>query len=307
MGKVAIVFSGQGAQYPGMGKELYDNFAAAKDIFDRAEVLYPGIKELCFNGTKEALMRTENTQPCVFVVDMAAAAAICECGIKPDMAAGFSLGEIAAVAFSGMLEFEEAFKLVLYRAKIMQICAEKNPGEMFAVLKLKAEDVKALASEFKRAYPVNFNCPGQTVVAIAKDEAEAFTAKVAEVKGRTVKLNVNGAFHSPFMEEAAKDLKEYIGGLKFNAPKIPVYSNITAEPYDDNTIELLSMQVKSPVLWEQSVRNMKRDGCKYTIEAGPGKTLVGLIKKTDPDIAAYNAENKESVEKAIEGIGEKQC
>lgn len=296
MSKTALVFSGQGAQYPGMGKDLYENSPAAKAVFDMAEKVRPGTIRQCFEGTKEELGITINTQPCVFAADLAAAAAVAEKGIKPDFVAGFSLGEIAAIAFAGMLSYEDAFRLVCKRAELMDKAAQENKGAMAAVMKLTPQKVEEICSGFNKAYPVNYNSPAQTVVAAAEDEIDALCEKVKAEKGKAVRLAVSGAFHSPFMEKAADGLAEYLKDVELSQPVIPVYANATAEPYSGDFKALITTQVKSPVKWQKTVENMIAEGADRFIEVGVGKTLTGLIKKINADVTAVNIENKEGLD-----------
>lgn len=297
MGKIAFVLSGQGAQYPGMGKELYDCSPAAKAVFDMADSVRPGTAAQCFDGTKEELSLTINTQPCVFAVDLAAARAAQEIGVKADFTAGFSLGEIAALAFGQALSDEDAFKLVCKRAELMNSAAEKNKGAMAAVLKLTPEKVEEICSGFENTWPVNYNSPAQTVVATSEDNLDALCAAVKMQKGKAVALAVSGAFHSPFMEDASLGLAQYLDGKRFNDPQIPIYANATAEPYEGDFAELITKQVKSPVLWQKTVENLAALGVDTFIECGPGKTLTGLIKKINPNLRAFKLENKEDLEK----------
>ena len=296
MGKTALVFSGQGAQYPGMGKELYECSAAAKAVFDMAEAVRPGTIRQCFEGTKEELSVTINTQPCVFITDLAAAAAVAEKGIRIDFAAGFSLGEIAAIAFSGMLSYEEAFRLVCKRAELMDKAAKNHPGAMAAVMKITPSQTEEICRSFTRAYPVNYNSPAQTVVAASGDEIDALCAKVKEIKGKAVKLAVSGAFHSPFMDEASDGMREYLAGIALDEPKLPVFANCTAEPYAGDYKELIALQINHPVRWQKTVENMIENGADRFIEVGVGKTLTGLIKKINADVSAVNIENKEGLD-----------
>ena len=291
-----LVFSGQGAQYTGMGKELYENSPAAKDVFDMAESIRQGTIKQCFEGTKEELSVTINTQPCVFITDLAAAAAVAEKGVKIDCVAGFSLGEIAAIAFAGMLSYEDAFKLVCKRAELMDKAAKENPGAMAAVMKISPEQVEEICSQFEKAYPVNYNSPAQTVVAASQEEIDSLCDKVKEVKGKAVKLAVSGAFHSPFMNTAADGLSEYLKDIELKEPTIPIYANATAEPYKDDYKMLISAQVNHPVKWQKSVENMIANGVDTFIEVGVGKTLTGLIKKINADVKAVNIENKEGLD-----------
>lgn len=296
MGKIALVFSGQGAQYPGMGKELCENSAAAKAVFDMADGVRPGTSKQCFEGTAEELSVTVNTQPCVFAVDLAAARAVLKKGIKPDCVAGFSLGEIAAVAFSGMLSDEEAFKLVCKRGELMDKAAKENPGAMLAVMKLPAGKIEKICSKFESTYPVNYNSPAQTVVATKEENVDALIDAFSDVKGRAKRLAVSGAFHSPFMADAADGLYEYMQGVSFGEPELPVYSNYTAQPYEGDFKQLIKAQVENPVRWQTIVENMAADGVDTIIEVGVGKTLTGLIKRINSDIKAVKVENLSDLE-----------
>ncbi len=292
----ALVFSGQGAQYTGMGKDLYENSPAAKAVFDMAESIRPGTIKQCFEGTKEELAVTINTQPCVFITDLAAAAAVAEKGVTIDCVAGFSLGEIAAIAFAGMLSYEDAFKLVCKRAELMDKAANENPGAMAAVMKISPEQAEEICAGFEKAYPVNYNSPAQTVVAASREEIDELCEKVKAVKGKAVKLAVSGAFHSPFMNTAAEGLAEYLKDIDLKEPTIPIYANATAEPYKDDYKMLISAQVNHPVKWQKSVENMISNGVDTFIEVGVGKTLTGLIKKINADVKAVNIENKEGLD-----------
>ncbi|MEE0858549.1 MAG: ACP S-malonyltransferase [Acutalibacteraceae bacterium] len=296
MGKIAFVFSGQGAQYTGMGKELYDCSPAAKAVFDMADSVREGTSAQCFEADKEVLSRTVNTQPCVFTADLAAAAAVAEKGIKPDYVAGFSLGEIAALGFSGILSYEDAFKLVCKRGELMDKAAQENKGAMVAVMKLTPEKVEEIASGFDNTYPVNYNSPAQTVVATTEKNADALMDAVKDEKGRAVKLAVSGAFHSPFMSSAAQGLGKYLQDKTLNDPVMPIYSNVTAQPYSGDYKELIRNQVENPVQWQKTVENLIDLGVDTFIEVGVGKTLAGLIKKINKDVTVYNVENKETLD-----------
>ncbi|MEE0875292.1 MAG: ACP S-malonyltransferase [Ruminococcus sp.] len=297
MGKIAFVFSGQGAQYSGMGKAMAEASPAAKAVFDMADSVRSGTSRQCFEGSAEELCQTVNTQPCVFAADLAAAYALTERGITPDSVAGFSLGEIAALAFSGMLSDEEAFRLVCKRGELMDKAAHENPGAMAAVMKLTAAHVEEICRRFGSTYPVNYNSPAQTVVATAGENAEAFCQAVKEAGGKAKLLAVSGAFHSPFMAQAAQGLADYMKDITFSEPRTVIYSDVTAKPYEGDYKALVKAQVESPVRWQSIVENMIADGTDTFIEVGVGKTLTGLIKRISPEVRAFKAETPEDIDK----------
>ena len=303
MGKIAFVFSGQGAQAPGMGKELYECSDAAKAVFELCDSIRPGTSEQCFNGTKEELTVTANTQPDMFAVEVAAARALVEAGIQPDALAGFSLGEISALAFSGAVSLEDGFKLVCRRGELMQEASNAADSAMVAVVKLPPEKVEELAGQFDQVYPVNYNSPAQTVCAGLSSSMDGFKAAVKAAGGRALPLKVSGAFHSPFMSSAAKGLAEVLAPMEFGTPSCPLYSNVTAHPYEDGQFkDLLSRQVENPVRWQTIVENMIAAGVDTFIEVGPGKTLAGLIGKINSDVRALNVEDAESLKHTIEEV-----
>ena len=302
MEQIAFVFSGQGAQYSGMGKELYECSAAARAVFDTADRIRRGTSEQCFTASKEELSVTINTQPCLYCVDLAAARALEERGVHPAAAAGFSLGEIAALTFTGALDDETGFSLVCERAKYMQAAAEKTDGGMAAVLKLKNEEVEALCAPFEHVYPVNYNSPGQLVVAGEKEELAEFSAAAAQKGGRVVPLAVSGGFHSPFMDEAAQQLSCYLQAIPFEKPRIPLYANATAKPYPADGRSLAAEQVNHPVLWQDTVEQMLSDGIEIFIEVGAGKTLSGLVKKISRMATVLHVEDKKSLQETLAAL-----
>ena len=303
MSKIAFVFSGQGAQAPGMGKELYDCSPAAKAVFDLADSIRPGTSQQCFEGTQEELNVTINTQPCLFACDLAAAKAAQERGIQPDCAAGFSLGEAAAIAFSGMLTEAEAFSMVCKRAELMNEAAQKNPGAMAAVMKLSPQQVETLCGPIENAWPVNYNSPKQTVVAASADTIDQVVEAASAQRGRAVKLAVSGAFHSPLMHSAADGLREYLASVSLREERLPVYANLTAGPYGEDKKETMAAQCENPVRWQKTIENMIANGVDTFIEVGVGKTLAGLIKKINPEVTVYQIENKEGLDAAAEALG----
>ena len=302
MGKIAFVFAGQGAQAAGMGKALYEASPAAKDMSDRLDALRPGTLEMCFSGSDDDLKRTENTQPCLYLTEMAAAAALAEAGVKPSAVAGFSLGEISALACSGIVSAEDGFRLVTKRAELMQLESDRHPAVMDAVLKLSDEKVEELASLFGEVYPVNYNSPGQVVVSASEGSIAAFEEKVKEEGGRTIRLKVSGGFHSPFMHDAAAAFTEELGKHTYASPSVSIYSNVTGSTYEGDIPSLLSRQIESPVRWVTIVRNMIAAGIDTFIEVGPGTTLAGLIKRIDGSVRTFNVSDAASIAEIVSEV-----
>lgn len=286
MGRVAFVFSGQGDQYPGMGRSLYEAYPAARRIFDLCDRIRPGTANQCFSGTAEELKETANTQPCLFAMELAAAEVLREKGIVPDAVAGFSLGEVTAAAFAGLFDYATGFTLVCRRGQLMQAAAEQQDTAMAAVVKLPAETVEALCAKHPGLYPVNYNCPGQISVSGLSSEMAVFSAEVKAAGGRALPLKVKGAFHSPFMAEAAEAFAEDLAKTEMKTPAISLYSDVTAEAYSVNPAQLLAKQIASPVRWESLIRNLIASGVDTFIEIGPGKTLANMIAKIDPAVKA---------------------
>lgn len=300
MGKIAFVFSGQGAQKAGMGKSFYDSKQSIKNIFDGAEEIRPNTLNQCFFGTDEELKNTENTQPCLYLTDLAAALALKEEGITPDGVAGFSLGEIPALAFAGAYDYLDGFRLACFRGQVMAREAEKNPGSMLAVMKLENSKVEEICRKFEMVYPVNYNGPGQLVVAGKKEEMEAFSQAIREAGGRGMPIAVGGGFHSPFMKEAAKDFAQVLMEYEIQKPEIPVYSNYMAKPYEDDVRAWMAPQIDNALRWQESIEQMAADGFDTFIEVGVGNTLKKLISRILPDSKVYSVSSMEEVQKIKE-------
>lgn len=311
MGKIAFLFAGQGAQAPGMGKELAENFECAAKTFDEAcDAVGFDIKDMIFNGDKETLMITENTQPTIVTMSVAALRVLQEKGIKPDVVAGLSLGEYTAHVASGSMDFKDAVRLVKKRGKYMQEEVPVGKGAMAAIIALSAEDVRECckeASEIGICTGANFNCPGQIVVSGEKAAVEK-CCELAKAKGakRAMMLPVSAPFHCALLKGAGEKLAKELENVEISDMKIPVITNVTADyvPSKDDIKDILVKQVSNSVLWEDSIRKMLADGVDTFIEIGPGKTLSGFVKKISKDVKIFNVEDMASLEKTLAGLAE---
>jgi [acyl-carrier-protein] S-malonyltransferase len=306
MNKIAFIFAGQGAQYVGMGKELADNIPVCREVFEEADkALGIEISKICFEGTKEELDKTENTQPAILTTSIAALKALEESEIKPDVVAGLSLGEYSALVCSGVLNFSDAVKLVKKRGKFMQEAVPAGVGTMAAILGLGAEDVKAVCAEANDlgiVEPANFNCPGQIVIGGEIEAVKLASDKAKERGGKVIPLSVSAPFHTSMLKLAAKKLEEELMSVETQEIKVPVITNVTGDYVKEsgNIKELLKKQVMSSVLWENSVKRMIEDGVDTFVELGPGKALSGFVKKIDRKAIVVNVEDLKSLEKALE-------
>jgi len=306
---IAFLFSGQGSQYVGMGKDLYDNSPLAREVFDQADsVLNYALSRLCFSGPQEELDRTENTQPAILTASVAACQVLKSNGIFPDVVAGFSLGEYSALVCAEVLDFQEAVVLVRQRGIYMQQAVPEGLGGMAAVLGLETPAVEEVLRDLKDTGVIgiaNYNCPGQIVISGEKAALEAAIPKLLERGAkRVIPLRVSGPFHTLLMEPAAEKLRRDLSRLKLREPKYPIISNVTADYVRDasHLRELLPQQVKSSVLWEMTIRKMIADGVDVFVEIGPGSTLRGFVKKIDKSVKLLNVEDMASLAKTMESI-----
>ena len=280
----AILFPGQGSQYVGMGKDLYESSDLAKKLFNLSNsILGFDITDVMFNGSQEDLKKTDITQPAIFIhftilfnIN----------SVNADAYAGHSLGEFSALLCSGSLTFEDALKLVLIRARAMEKACKNNETTMAAILGLDDTFVNSVCENIPNVVPANYNCPGQIVISGSKSSIDKACESIKEIGGKTILLPVGGAFHSSYMESAKKELEDAIKSLKFNKPDKPIYQNFDANPYIDieKIKKNLINQLTSPVLWKQTINKLIADNYKSFIECGPGRVLQGLVKKINRDM-----------------------
>ena len=304
MGKLAFVFSGQGAQKVGMASTFYESDTQIHALFQAAEEIRPHTLHQCFFGTEEELKRTENTQPCLYLTDFAAALALQKAGLQPDGVAGFSLGELSALAFAGSFSVLDGFKITIERSLAMSHAAQTQPAGMAAIIKLSKAKAEELCAALPEVFPANYNSPDQLVVAGNPESLKELAAKVKEAGGLCLPLAVSGGFHSPFMSTAAEQFAAVLPSFSMQPPIRPVYANCNAEIYRDTPRDWLIRQIDHPVLWQETIEHMSSDGFDTFVEVGIGNTLQKLIRKILPKSRVFGVETSSDLARVVKEVTE---
>ncbi|WP_028044063.1 ACP S-malonyltransferase [Candidatus Stoquefichus massiliensis] len=297
--KIGFIFAGQGAQYVGMGKELYENFEEARAVFDQANIDVD-VNNICFEGPEDILNETSYAQPCILTTSLAIAKVVEAHGIKPDYVAGLSLGEYSALAYANAFSIHDAIQIVRARGQLMSEALPAGTTSMAAVLAMEADKIQEVIADIDDVTIANYNCPGQIAITGKKEAIEMASEKLKEAGAkRVIPLKVSGAFHSPLLEEASLQLKTELGKYDIQKPKIPVVYNISGKEEDGDLQDILTKQIKSSVYFYQSLQYMIEKGVDVFVEIGPGKALSSFVKKTDKTIPVYSVDNVESLNKML--------
>ena len=306
MGKIAFLFSGQGAQSPGMGVDLCAHYSTAAHVYDEASnALGYDILALSRDGGKEQLAQTAVSQPLIYTLSLAIFSVLAENGVHPDGGAGFSVGEVSALSAANAMDTPTGFAVIDTRAKAMQAAAEQKAGTMFAILSASAEDVEnACASVKGYAAPVNYNCPGQIVIAGEENAVVAAAQKLKDSGAKTIRLSVNAAFHSKLMAPASETFYDKIKAFSFKKPDFPLFSNVTGKTFPNEELPLyLKKQMISPVRFANEIESLKIEGFDTFLEIGPGKTLCGFIRRGIKGASTYPLEDSIKLEKCLKALG----
>lgn len=297
--KIGFIFAGQGAQYVGMGKEFYEHFQEARDIYEQANIDID-VKKVCFEGPEDVLNETSYAQPCILTTSLAIAKVVEAHGITPDFVAGLSLGEYSALTYAGAFDVKDAISIVRKRGQLMSEALPAGTTSMAAVLAMEADKIQEVIQDIDDVTIANYNCPGQIVITGTKEAVEIASQKLSEAGAkRVIPLNVSGAFHSPLLEKASLKLNEELGQYDIHSPSLPVIYNISGKEETGDLKDILTKQMKSSVYFYQSLQYMISKGVEAFVEIGPGKALSAFVKKTNRQIPVYSVDSIESLNKML--------